>query len=87
MADPAAMLDLLRTSWFFGDEHLRRAAADLELAQVRFTVTLAPIWGAGSSRRKVARSSFRRRDAAMTEAEARAAFAPKRVVPHRRGVA
>ncbi|HYI81608.1 MAG TPA: hypothetical protein VEX11_00175, partial [Acetobacteraceae bacterium] len=31
-ADPAAMLDLLRTGWFFGDEHLRRAAADLELA-------------------------------------------------------
>jgi PilZ domain len=36
--NPAAMLDLLRTGWFFGDEHLRRAAADLELAQVRFTV-------------------------------------------------
>ena len=44
-ADPAAMLDLLRTGWFFGDEQLRRAAADLELAQVRFTAALAPHLG------------------------------------------
>lgn len=41
-ADPVAMLGLLRTAWFFGDEALRRAAADLELAQVRFTTALAP---------------------------------------------
>ena len=41
-ADPAAMLGLLRTGWFFGDEQLRRVAADLELAQVRFTAALAP---------------------------------------------
>jgi hypothetical protein len=44
-ADPAAMLGLLRTAWFFGDETLRRAAADLELAQVRFTAALAPHMG------------------------------------------
>jgi hypothetical protein len=48
-ADPAAMLGLLRAAWFFGDETLRRAAADLELAQVRFTAALAPHMGAGSS--------------------------------------
>jgi hypothetical protein len=41
-ADPAALLGLLRAMWFFGDEQLRRAAADLELAQVRFAATLAP---------------------------------------------
>ena len=41
-ADPRAMLDLLRTAWFFGDEGLRRAAADLELAQLRFAAALAP---------------------------------------------
>ena len=41
-ADPAAMLRLLRGAWFFGDETLRRAAADLELAQVRFITALAP---------------------------------------------
>ena len=41
-ADPAAVLRLLRSAWFFGDEALRRAAADLELAQVRFTAALAP---------------------------------------------
>jgi hypothetical protein len=41
-ADPAPMLALLRTAWFFGDENLRRAAADLELAQVRFAAALAP---------------------------------------------
>ena len=40
-ADPAAVLRLLRSAWFFGDEALRRAAADLELAQVRFTAALA----------------------------------------------
>jgi hypothetical protein len=28
--------------WFFGDENLRRAAADLELAQARFAGALAP---------------------------------------------
>ncbi len=44
-ADPAVMLSLLRSAWFFGDEHLRRAAADLELAQVRFTAALAPHMG------------------------------------------
>ena len=44
-ADPAAMLNLLRTAWFFGDGQLRRAAADLELAQVRFTAALAPHLG------------------------------------------
>ena len=44
-ADPAAMLRLLRAAWFFGDESLRRAAADLELAQVRFTAALAPHTG------------------------------------------
>jgi hypothetical protein len=44
-ADPAAMLALLRTAWFFGDEALRRAAADLELARVRFTAALAPHMG------------------------------------------
>jgi hypothetical protein len=44
-ADPRAMLDLLRAAWFFGDEGLRRAAADLELAQVRFTSALAPHMG------------------------------------------
>ena len=41
-ADPAAMMALLRTAWFFGDEALRRAAADLELAQARFSAVLAP---------------------------------------------
>ena len=41
-ADPAAMLGLLRSAWFFGDEALRRAAAELELAQLRFAVALAP---------------------------------------------
>ena len=41
-ADPAALLRLLSNAWFFGDEHLRRAAADLELAHVRFTAALAP---------------------------------------------
>ena len=44
-ADPAAVLGLLRAAWFFGDEHLRRTAADLELAQVRFTAALAPHMG------------------------------------------
>ncbi len=44
-ADPAAVLGLLRAAWFFGDETLRRAAAELELAQVRFTVALAPHMG------------------------------------------
>ena len=44
-ADPAAVLRLLRGAWFFGDEALRRAAADLELAQVRFTAALAPHMG------------------------------------------
>lgn len=44
-ADPAAMLALLRAAWFFGDENLRRAAADLELAQVRFTAALTPHMG------------------------------------------
>ena len=44
-ADPRALLDLLRAAWFFGDEGLRRAAADLELAQVRFTAALAPHMG------------------------------------------
>ena len=44
-ADPAAMLALLRTAWFFGDETLRRAAADLELAQVRFIAALGPHMG------------------------------------------
>ncbi len=39
------MLGLLRAAWFFGDETLRRAAADLELAQVRFTAALAPHMG------------------------------------------
>jgi hypothetical protein len=41
-ADPAAVLRLLRNAWFFGDEALRRAAADLELAHIRFTAALAP---------------------------------------------
>jgi hypothetical protein len=41
-ADPAAVLGLLRGAWFFGDEDLRRAAADLELAWARFTGALAP---------------------------------------------
>ena len=45
VADPAAVLGLLRAAWFFGDETLRRAAADLELAQVRFTTALAPHMG------------------------------------------
>ena len=40
--DPAAMLALLRAAWFFGDEGLQRAAADLEVAQSRFTTALAP---------------------------------------------
>ena len=44
-ADPAAVLALLHTAWFFGDEHLRRAAAELELAHVRFTAALAPHMG------------------------------------------
>ena len=41
-ADPAAMLALLHTAWFFGDEALRRAAAELEMAHGRFTSALAP---------------------------------------------
>jgi hypothetical protein len=41
-ADPAAVLGLLRSAWFFGDEDLRRAAADLEVAQFRFAAALAP---------------------------------------------
>lgn len=41
-ADPRAMLELLRAAWFFGDADLRRAAADLELAHVRFAAALAP---------------------------------------------
>ena len=45
-ADPAAMLALLHTAWFFGDETLRRAAADLHVAQVRFGTALAPHVGA-----------------------------------------
>jgi hypothetical protein len=44
-ADPAAMLHLPRSAWFFGDETLRRAAADFELAQVRFAAALAPHMG------------------------------------------
>lgn len=41
-ADPAVALALLRTAWFFGDEGLRRAAAELELAHARFMSALAP---------------------------------------------
>ena len=44
-ADPRAMLDLLRTAWFFGDGSLRQAAADLEFAQLRFAAALAPHMG------------------------------------------
>ena len=41
-ADPAAMLALLHTAWFFGDEALRRAAAEFEMAHGRLTTALAP---------------------------------------------
>ncbi len=41
-ADPAPVLGLLRAAWFFGDERLRRAVADLKLAHGRFTAALAP---------------------------------------------
>jgi hypothetical protein len=44
-ADSAEMLRLLGTAWFFGDERLRSAAADLEIAQVRFTAALTPHLG------------------------------------------
>lgn len=37
-----AALALLRGAWFFGNERLRRAAADLELAHVRFRAALTP---------------------------------------------
>ena len=40
-ADPSPMLVLLRTARFFGDEALRQAAADPEMAQARFTNALA----------------------------------------------
>jgi hypothetical protein len=41
-ADPAAMLGLLRAAWFFEDEQLRLAAADLEAVWARFAAALAP---------------------------------------------
>jgi hypothetical protein len=48
-ADPAAVLAPLRGALFFGDERLRRAAAELELAQARFAGALAPHMGPPNS--------------------------------------
>lgn len=47
VADPAAMLQLLRSAWFFGDERLRGAVSDLEGAQARFSAALEPHLPAG----------------------------------------